>query len=327
MSKSTNSNLHGAKAVKNDEFYTQLTDIEKELKHYKKHFKNKVVFLNCDDPQDSQFWFYFAANFEFLGLKKLIATHYNANKSSYKLEIERDVNGDGKVNDLDTIKTPLNGDGAFSSDECVALLVDADVVVTNPPFSLFREYITLLIEHNKKFIVIGNKNAFTYKEIFPLIKDDKVWMGNYSPKNYRKPDGSITKNLGGLTRWFTNLTIKKRYEDIILYKAYKGNNVYYPKYENYNAINIDKVKDIPVDYMGAMGVPITFLDKYNPKQFEIIGLGISDSGLAFGVKPYKVSHRKYRRDVQKCGAANGDLYMMVNSEVKVPYARIIIKRK
>ena len=291
---SSNSNLHSAKKAKNDEFYTQLTDIEKELKHYKRHFKNKVVFLNCDDPQESNFWRYFSANFEHLGLKKLISTHYVAESepclndiTSYKLEIIRDVNGDGKINNLDTIKTPLKGNGDFRSDECIAILKEANIVVTNPPFSLFREYITLLVEHKKKFIVLGNNNAITYKEIFKLIKENKLWLGVNGnktmefelPADYKKwnrIDENTGKKYGNVPAisWFTNINTKKRHEDIILYKKYKGNKSDYPKYDNYNAINVDKVVDIPMDYSGVMGVPITFMNKYNPEQFEIIdGIG------------------------------------------------------
>ena len=308
---SSNINLHSAKTNKKDEFYTQLTDIEKELKHYKKHFKNKVVFLNCDDPQESNFWRYFSANFEHLGLKKLISTHYVAESepclndiTSYKLEIVRDVNGDGKVNNLDTIKTLLGGNGDFRSDECIALLKEADIVVTNPPFSLFREYITLLSEHKKKFIVIGNKNAIAYKETFKLIKENKLWLGHYELVNFKLPNSEISRVPAF---WFTNLNIKKRHEDIILYKEYKKSKSDYPKYDNYNAINVDKVKDIPMDYKGAMGVPITFMNKYNPDQFEIIDINphffaIVEQGLP-KPKQLKISGRKD------------------------PYARILIKRK
>ena len=266
----SNKNLRRAKVNKNDEFYTQLTDIEKELGHYRDHFKDKVVFCNCDDPVESNFWNYFALNFEFLGLKKLIATHYETEKPSYKLEIVGDINDDGKVNKLDTIKTPLKQNGDFRSPECIEILKEADIVVTNPPFSLFREYVAQLVEYDKKFLIIGNKNAITYKEIFKMIKDSLVWLGYSSPSNFMCPDGSVGK-LAGLTRWFTNLEIAKRNEDLTLYKTYYGHEDEYPHYDNYDAININKVKDIPMDYDGAMGVPITFLDKHNPGQFEILG--------------------------------------------------------
>ena len=280
--KSSNKNLQKANKEKNDEFYTQLPDIERELKHYQDHFKGKVVFCNCDDPEESNFFRYFALNFEFLGLKKLITTHFEREKPSYKLEIEEDLNGDGKINDLDKFKTPLKQSGDFRSDECIKILEEADIVVTNPPFSLFREYVAQLIEYDKKFVIIGHQNSITYKEIFKLIKDNKIWLGygfsggaahfinkyyvDYATAGDHK-EGMI--RVSGVT-WFTNLEIKKRHEDLILYKTY--NEIDYPKYDNYDAINVDKTKDIPIDYDGVMGVPITFMNKYSPEQFEILGL-------------------------------------------------------
>lgn len=266
-----NSNLNTAKTTKNDEFYTQLTDIEKELKHYKEHFKDKIIFCNCDDPTWSEFWRYFHLNFSELGLKKLISTHYDTKESTYKLEYTG-----GNDNDIEIgIKTPLIYNGDFRSSECIELLKEADIVVTNPPFSLFRSFIALLMEHNKKFIVIGNKNATTYKEIFPLIKDNKIWLGFNSPNEFRTPNG-MTKKVQGLTRWFTNLDISKRHEELILFKYYYNSDgsakkSEYPTYDTYNAINVNKTQDIPCDYKGVMGVPISFLDKYNPKQFKILG--------------------------------------------------------
>ena len=179
-----NKNLHKANKAKNDEFYTQLSDIEKELKHYKEHFKDKIVFCNCDDPQESNFWQYFSLNFEYLGLKKLISTHYETDKPSYKLEIVKDISGDGKVNGLDTVRTPLKQNGDFLSPECVEILKEADIVVTNPPFSLFKEYVAQLVEYDKKFLVIGNKNAITYKEIFKLIRENLIWLGYNSPNRF-----------------------------------------------------------------------------------------------------------------------------------------------
>jgi len=335
-----NTNLHKAKTAKNDEFYTQLSDIERELGHYKEYFKGRVVFCNCDDPQESDFWQYFSLNFEFLGLKKLISTHFEIEVPSYKLEIVRDINNDGKVNQLDTIKTPLKQNGDFRSPECIEILKESDIVVTNPPFSLFREYVSQLIEYDKKFIIMGNNNAITYKEIFKLIKEGNIWLGYNSNKTmeFRLDDSYIKwdrvdietgDKYGSVPAisWYTNLETKKRHEDLILYKTYYGNENEYPKYDNYDAINVDRVKDIPMDYDGAMGVPITFLDKYNPEQFEIIGLGISNSGLEIGVQPYKEDHKKYRKEVQKRGAVDGDLYMITNGIVDVPYARIIIKNK
>jgi len=347
--KDLNKNLHKAKSNKKDEFYTQLSDIERELKHYKKHFKDKVVYCNCDDPRISNFFHYFSYNFEKLGLKKLITTCYknkqrdlfsqNDSQEAIYLEYEGDKNGN-HIPDIEEIGVkPLNGDGDFRSAEAIELLKQADIVVTNPPFSLFREYVAQLIEYDKKFLIIGHQNAITYKEIFKLIKENKMWLGygfkggaaHFINKHY-EDYATAGDHKEGMIRvsgvvWFTNLDINKRHEDLILYKKYYGNEDEYPKYENYDAININKTNEIPIDYEGAMGVPITFLNKYNPKQFEIIGLGISNSGIEIGVQPYKLEHKLYRRKVQKRGAVDGDLYMMIDNIVTVPYARIIIKNK
>ena len=345
--KSQNTNLTLAKANKKDEFYTQLSDIERELKHYKKHFKDKVVLCNCDDPRVSNFFHFFSCNFEKFGLKKLIATCYknqdsdlfsqNNSERAIYLEYTGDKNGNN-VPDAEEIGIKhLQGDGDFRSKECIELLKQADIVVTNPPFSLFREYVSQLVEYDKKFVIIGHQNAITYKEIFKLIKENKIWLGfgftggaghfiNTQYENYAtatdKKEGMI--RVSGV-HWFTNLDINKRHEDLILYKNYTPEE--YPKYENFDAINVDVTKDIPVDYEGAMGVPITFIDKYNPDQFEIIGLGISNSGIEVGVEPYKPEHKKFRKEIQKRGAVDGDLYMMKNDIVEVPYARILIKNK
>jgi len=253
---SSNTNLKKAKKEKNDEFYTKLEDIENELKHYKAHFKNKIVFCNCDDPEKSNYWKYFKSNFEHLGLKKLISTYYSRGEQSYKLEI----------NKLDTIKTLLQGDGDFRSKECIEILKESDIVVTNPPFSLFREFIQQLADYNKSFLVIGNQNAIKYKEIFKLIKENKLWLGVSFPKEFVEPDGS-KKKFGNIS-WLTNLTHNKRTEKLILYKEYNAKE--YPLYDNYNAINVDKIKDIPCDYKGCMGVPITIMKSHIPEQFEII---------------------------------------------------------
>jgi len=316
-----NKNLHNAQKTKNDEFYTKLTDIEKELKHYVHHFKDKVIFCNCDDPVESNFWKYFELNFTKLGLKKLISTHYEKDKPSYKLEITGDVNNDGVINELDIVKTPLKQNGDFRSPECIEILNECDIVVTNPPFSLMKEYIPLLVKRGKNFLIIAPLNAITYSEIFPYIKNNKMWLGYTNPGNFIQPDKTI-KKFGNII-WVTNLDIKKQHENIILYKEYNEQD--YHKYYNYDAINVDKTKDIPIDYYGYMGVPVSFLTKYNPKQFEIIGLGISNSGLDIGVKPYKLEHKKYRKEIQKRGAVDGDLYMITNGTVNVPYTRIIIK--
>ena len=314
-----NKNLHQAKTAKKDEFYTQLSDIENELWHYKEHFKNKVIYCNCDDPRISNFFHFFFYSFEDFELKKLIATCYkNQNPDIFSkndvekaifMEHKRDKNGklisypdymksikqeagykENKKNP--NVPNPndlgigmLKGDGDFRSEECIELLKKADIVVTNPPFSLFREYVAQLIEYNKKFIIIGNMNAITYKEIFKWIKENKLWLGasiHSGDREFGIPDDYPLKaascriddkgkkfiRVKGV-RWFTNLDYEERHEDLILYKKYTPEE--YPKYDNYDAINIDKTKDIPVDYKGAMGVPISFLDKYNPEQFEVLG--------------------------------------------------------
>jgi len=347
MSKKTlNKNLHQAKTNKKDEFYTQLPDIERELKHYKKHFKNKVVFCNCDDPRVSNFFHYFSYNFEKLGLKKLITTCYknqdmdlfsqHDNERAIYLEYEGDKN-DNRVPDPEEIGIQnLKGDGDFRSKECIELLKQADIVVTNPPFSLFREYVAQLVKYDKKFIIVGHQNAIKYKEIFPLIRDNKIWLGfgfkggaTHFITNY-EDTATAGDHMEGMIRvsgvhWFTNLDINKRHEDLILYKKYTPEE--YPKYENLYAINVNKTKNIPMDYDGMMGVPITFMDKYNPDQFKIIGVGIARLGLEIGIEPYKPEHKKYRKEVQKRGAVDGDLYMMVDGIVTVPYTRIIIENK
>lgn len=339
--------LNEAKANKKDEFYTQLSDIENELRHYKKHFKDKVVLCNCDDPRISNFFHYFSYNFEKLGLKKLITTCYknqdadlftqNDSESAIYLEYTGDKNGNNIPNPDEIGIKELKGDGDFRSKECIELLKQADIVVTNPPFSLFREYVAQLVEYDKKFIIVGHQNAIKYKEIFPLIRDNKLWLGfgfkggagHFINKHY-EDYATATDRKEGMIRvsgvhWFTNLDIKKRHEDLILYKKYSSEE--YPKYENFDAINVDVTKDIPCDYKGLMGVPITFMDKYNPEQFEIIGVGIANLGLEIGIQPYKPQHKKYRKEVQKRGAVDGDLYLMKNGEVTVPYSRIIIKNK
>ena len=281
-----------------------------QVGNYKSYLKDKVVFCNCDDPEESNFWNYFALNFEFLGLKKLVSTHFEYEKQSYKLEIVKDINGDGKINKLDTIKTSLKQNGDFRSPECIEILKEADIVVTNPPFSLFRDYVVQLMEYDKKFIIIGNQNAITYKEIFELIKENKLWLGvdNGGTKWFEVPNhydittesrkkienGKKFFSMGSIM-WFTNLEHKKRNEYLTIYKKYCESK--YHKYDNYDAINVNKVTDIPEDYAGAMGVPITFLDKYNPDQFEIV---------------------KFRK-------GNDEKDLIING--KCPYFRILIKNK
>jgi len=264
-----NNNLHNAKKQKNDEFYTRLEDIEKEMCHYREHFRGKVIYCNCDDPKESNFFKFFSLQFEFLGLKKLISTGYKENGHGVAYIYEGDKNGNNLPDDSEIQTYELQGNGDFRSDECVEFLKESDVVVTNPPFSLFREYIAQLVEYNKKFLVIGNKNAITYKEIFPLIKENKMWLGFYSPSDYILPNGEMTKSVSGLCRWFTNLEHDHRNRPLDLAQRYDPR--YYPKYDNYDAIECSKVVDIPRDYDGVIGVPITFLDKYCPTQFKIVG--------------------------------------------------------
>ncbi len=282
-------NLHTAKQQKLDEFYTQIGDIERECSRYKDQFKDKVIFLNCDDPLESNFWRYFALNFTHLGLKKLIATHFERTKPSYKLELTGDMNEDGTVNDGDILKTPLKQNGDFRSPECVEILKSADIVVTNPPFSLFREYVEQLIKNDKKFLVIGPKNAITYKEIFKLIKENKLWLGYgflggnafFKTPYYSEFGNGVYNPKTGLVKfrnvvWFTNLDTPKRHEEITLFKKFTLND--YPKYDNYDAVEISRVANIPADYKGVMGVPITFLENYNPEQFEIVKFRKGDDG-------------------------------------------------
>ena len=260
---STNANLHKAKDAKNDEFYTQLTDVSKELMHYKQHFKDKTVFCNCDDPTLSAFWKYFHLNFSALGLKKLISTHYDKTQPTYKMEYTG-----GNDNDIEVgVKTSLEGNGDFRNQECLDILDEADIVVTNPPFSLFREYVAVLMEHEKKFLIIGSLNAIKYSECFPFIMNNQMWLGNNNIHNFMQPDGTVKKF--GNINWYTNLDFAKRHEKIILRKEY--NDKEYPKYETYDAIEVSKVTNIPVNYNGIMGVPISFMSKYNPEQFEIVG--------------------------------------------------------
>lgn len=286
--KSLNTGLNKAGKAKNDEFYTQLVDIEKEIKHYKDQFRGKVVFCNCDDPRESNFVKYFSMNFEHLGLKKLIATHYKeanlfTNEIPYKLEYTGDKNGN-RIPDPEEFTTEMIGTGDFRSEECINLLKEADIIVTNPPFSLFREYVAQLMEYDKRFLILGNQNAIIYKEIFKFVKENKLWLGYDNggtkwfqvPMDYDIPTESRKKmeNGGkffsmGSVMWFTNLDTTKRHKELTLYKKYIPKE--YSKYDNYDAIEVSKYLDIPMDYDGVMGVPITFLDKYNPEQFEIIG--------------------------------------------------------
>lgn len=350
-----NKNLQSAKTAKNDEFYTQLVDIEKELKNYKEQFRGKVVYCNCDDPFESNFFKYFAANFNELALKKLITTSYvkspiaggqlplfeveglkPSGNEPFKIEINNvsDLNTDGAISLEDVryllkhnsnVARPLKGNGDFRSEECIELLKEADIVVTNPPFSLFREYVAQLIEYGKKFLILGDQNAITYKEIFGYIKENKLWLGYDNggtkwfqvPMDYNIPTESRKKIINGVKffsmgriLWFTNLDTVKRHEELTLYKKYSPED--YPKYNNYNAININRYIDIPMDYKGVMGVPVTFVDKYNPEQFEIIGLDYEvKQGLLPGIINNDWSGKLDR------GYVNGERL----------YGRILIKNK
>ena len=270
-----NNNLHNAKRQKNDEFYTTRATVELELNHYKEHFRGKVVYCNCNDPIESEFTRYFAHKFEDWGLKKLISTGYKESGHGVMYVYEGDKNGNLVPDRSEWKITELQGNGDFRSEECVELLKQADIVVSNPPFSLFREYVAQLIEYGKEFLIIGNKNAITYKEIFPLIKENKLWLGISFPNEFILPNGEITKTVSGLCRWFTNLTHAKRNRPLDLVQKYDPR--YYPKFDNYDCIECSKVMDIPVDYDGVISVPITFLDKYCPNQFRIIGIACGNS--------------------------------------------------
>ena len=323
-----NKQLTGAKKAKKDEFYTQLVDIEAELKHYREHFKGKTVLCNCDDPRMSNFFYYFVLNFHFLGLKKLITTCYknqnpdlcseNISEQAVYLVYEGEDIGIPPNPTIAGLVRPLEGDGDFRSKECIAFLEEADIVVTNPPFSLFREYVVQLIKYDKKFIIIGNINAVTYKEIFPLIQRDQVWLGpsiHSGDREFEIPSSYPLEAAGSRTddegrryirvkgvRWFTNLDFPQRHEELTLYKKYSPEG--YPHYDNYDAINVDKVADIPCDYDGVMGVPITYLDKHNPDQFEILGITESNGrGFSTGLwdeaskkaHPFVKGEKKYAR--------------------------------
>lgn len=362
MAKSKNDNLHKAKDNKQDEFYTRLEDIENELRHYKQHFTGKTVICNCDDPFESNFVKYFVLNFEVLGLKKLIATSYATSqivgtqlslfdgeeeaidnkRKPYKIEVTEvvDENGDGAI-DLEDFKATLRknkpkqlkGDGDFRSAECLELLKEADIVCTNPPFSLFREYMKVLIEYEKKFLIIGSQNNITYKEIFPLIKENKLWIGyksgdmaftvpdSYEPRETRywqDETGQKWRSLGNIC-WYTNLDVEKRHEDMVLYKHYTAED--YPKYDNYDAIEVSKTSDIPCDYYGVMGVPITFVDKYNPEQFEI--LGITDRQNTSGLRTKKYT----AEDSPKYNDLNARSVLKTEKGYQQLYARVLIRRK
>ncbi len=348
--KEKNRNLHQAKRAKQDEFYTQLSDIERELKHYKSHFAGKVVYCNCDDPRVSNFFHYFSYNFEKLGIKKLITTCYknqdmnlfsrNDSERAIYLEYKGDKSGNNVPDPEEIGIKHLKGNGDFRSAETIKLLKQADIVITNPPFSLFREYMAQLIEYDKKFVIIGNKNAISYKEVFTLIKENKVWVGSTSmstdilfdvPEDIAqrlvssRKEGSGYKIINGVVKgraqaiWFTNLDISKRHENLILYKTYSPEE--YPTYDNYDAIEVSQTKDIPADYDGAMGVPITFLDRYNPDQFEILGITDRDNNSGLKTKEYTAE------DVFNPGDLNRRGVIKIGNEYRSTYARLLIKKR
>lgn len=290
---SKNQNLHRAKGIKNDEFYTRLEDIEKELSNYKQHFADKIVYCNCDDETKSQFWVYFHTHFTELGLKKLIATHFDRHNFVNKAEYSGGNDADVTV----CVRTPLNSHGDFRSPQCVAIMKEADIVVSNAPFSLFQTWIHKMFQYNKLFLGIGPKNAITYSNVFPKIQNNQMWLGCNDVTAFVDPKGQIHKfgNIG----WFTNLEHAKRHEPLVLTKFYVAEN--YHTYANYDAINVDSVADIPTDYDGKVGVPLSFLDKYNPDQFRIV---------------------KFRK-----GDDDKDLYYKDKTGVVQPYFRILIQRK
>ena len=333
---SKNTNLRNAKNAKNDEFYTQLSDIEKEMAHYKDFFKGKIVYCNCDDARESNFFKFFSNNFESLGLKKLITTGYKAEGKGVKLVYEGDKNGNFMVDDAEVVMTELEGNGDFRSEECIELLKECDVVVTNPPFSLFREYVAQLMEYGKKFIIIGNGNAVTYKEIFPYIKNNELWLGNKSfsggmdfiagenydsakckhPKYDNK--GNIIINVM-MCVWFTNIPHTKRNTPLDLYRKYSNED--YPKYDNYDAIEVSKVSETPTDYDGVIGVPITFLDKSCPAQFEIVGFFNN-----YKPETADIENGQIYGDAVKI-ASTKSLFRGPVVNGKATYFRILIRRK
>lgn len=263
---SKNSNLHKAKKAKNDEFYTRYEDIEAEVMKYRKYFRDKVVYLPCDDPieKKSEFWSFFVNNFDAFGIKKLIATYYNENGKTYKIWIDRDTTNDGDIQQED-----LAGDGDFRSPECVEILRECDIVCTNPPFSLMKEFLPLILKYNKQFLVIGPLTAITYKKIFPYVLEKRIWAGYNNVRHFKDPEGD-DRTMGN-TFWYTNLPNESLTKEIVLTKKYDSSK-YDVFDERPDIININRVVDIPADYDGLMGVPISFFQgKYNPNQFEIVG--------------------------------------------------------
>ena len=350
MAMGDNAALTAAKRAKKDEFYTQRVDIENELRHYKAHFKGKVVLCNCDDPRQSEFFKYFVENFEKLGLKKLIATCYKSQDVDLFSQgdcehaicqvYEGDKNGNMVLDDDEVGVRELKGDGDFRSEECIEILKEADIVVTNPPFSLFREYVAQLVKYEKKFLIIGNQNAITYKEIFPLFKENKMWLGfgfkgNAAHFRSRYEDvATAGDHREGMIRvsgvmWFTNMDIAKRHETLPLYKKYTQEE--FPKYDNYDAIEVSKSADIPCDYDGVMGVPITFMDKYSPEQFEIVGMCENEDLYGLKTKVYgrEECQKAYLAKFGKKGTydLNASGVLIINGLREKVYQRILIRRR
>jgi len=313
-----NQSLQSAKSAKNDEFYTRFDDVQRELNYYKDQFKDKVVYCNCDDPAESAFSEFFKLNFDHFGIKKLICTRYSESNLFQQFDPVKKYGYRLEITGRDSLqKIELKGSGDFRSAECTELLEEADIVCTNPPFSLFREYIDQLMKHNKKFLIIGSINAISYEEIFPFIKDNALWSGYTNPREFMNPEGKIEK-LGNV-QWWTNLDVAKRHDELVLYETYAPEK--YPKYDNYDAINVDKTVEIPNDYFDVMGVPISFLDKYNPDQFEILGITDRQNTSGLRTKVYT------NRDSLKFNDLNRRSVLKIGDEYKTVYARLLIKRK
>lgn len=317
MRMSKNHNLTAAKKAKNDEFYTRREDIEAELMHYADHFRGKVVYCNCDDPESSEFWKFFMRVFEPWGLKKLIATHYEPNAENFSYMITAEPAPDGSFSYLQKpVLTPLPCNGDFRSAACIELLKEADIVVTNPPFSLFREYIAQLVAYNKQFLVIGNMNAITYKEIFPLIRENGLWLGFTSPKEFIQPDGSI-KKFGNIL-WYTNLDHKKRHQPLDLRgNYYHGNEAQFPKYDNYDAIEVSKVAEIPCDYFEAFLIPTTALASLDPDNVKVVTSQAElDAALAAGEESGQYIVRLYEdhAEVLTAGHSKEDTAVFLHAQ-------------
>lgn len=320
-----NNNLHAAKKARNDEFYTQISDVEKEMKNYTEFFKGKKVLCNCNDDQWSAFFQYFSLNFEKLGLAKLTCVSYNEGGHGKKYVFNGDKNGNRMVDQEEIEITELKGCGDFSDEEGIAELQDCDVVITNPPFSLFRDFVALLEKYEKKYIIVGSDNARTYKNIFQLIKENKLWLGINHLGTFKQPDGSI-KNFGNIS-WFTNVSHAKRNQPLDLFKKYSKD--YYPKYQNYDAIEVSKTAEIPMDYDGVMGVPITFLDKYCPNQFKIVGCADADivpQGWNGMTKEF-VDLYYAQGNTGSYKEGNRLTCFIYNGKAKVPFKRILIRHK